>query len=102
MVVPVTALVFVTGAFLLLAAVANRLRRGRLWLAAGGKGAPAAMRQHIEVVQSYALDSRRRLVLVRAEGGCALLLVGGPNDLMVPLQRVPTAVAAHLDPETSL
>lgn len=102
MVVPVASLVFVTGLFLLLAAAANRLRRGRSWLAVGGKGAPAAMRCHIEVLQSHALDSRRRLVLVRSEGGCALLLVGGPNDLVVPLQRATAAAVARLDPETPL
>lgn len=77
-VAPVASLLFVLGLFLLLANLAGRWR-GRPARAAAGTG-PA-----LSVLRSCPVDSRRRLVLVGCDGGVALLMLGGPNDLVVPL-----------------
>lgn len=57
------------------------------WVARRYGFAPPARRpgqpRRIEVVETIALDSRRRLILVRRDDTEHLLLTGGPNDLLV-------------------
>lgn len=45
--------------------------------------------QRLKIVESFALDVRRRLVIVRCDGAEHLLLLGGSQDLIVEknLQR---------------
>jgi len=60
---------------------------GLLWLAQTGLRRarpllrPAGARLAIE--EAMALDSRRRLVLIRCEGQRALLLTGGTQDVLI-------------------
>jgi flagellar protein FliO/FliZ len=44
--------------------------------------APASGRR-LKLEEALSLDSRRRLVIVRCDGREALLLVGGPQDVVV-------------------
>jgi flagellar protein FliO/FliZ len=60
-----------------LAALALLLRGMR----AAGLGRAAGRRLSVE--EAVPLDGRRRLVLARCDGRCLLLLVGGPQDLVV-------------------
>lgn len=46
-------------------------------------GATAGSSARLAIVQSLALDQRRRLQLVRCDGQHFLLLTGGPQDLML-------------------
>ncbi|WP_408896529.1 flagellar biosynthetic protein FliO [Pararoseomonas baculiformis] len=39
--------------------------------------------RRLEILESLPLDARRRLLLVRCDGGDLLLLLGGPQDLVV-------------------
>lgn len=72
---------------LLVAGAALAAVLGLLWLAQAGLRRarpllrPAGARLAIE--EAMALDSRRRLVLIRCEGQRALLLTGGPQDLLL-------------------
>jgi len=62
---------------------------GLIWLAhaaarrSGRFGAPANGPARLALVQSLALDQRRRLQLVRCDGRHLLLLTGGTGDLML-------------------
>lgn len=85
-VAPVASMLFVLGLFLLLANFAGRWR-GNSARAASGTG-PV-----LSVLRSCPVDSRRRLVLVGCDGGVALLMLGGPNDLVVPLSFPGTAAS---------
>ncbi|WP_144186036.1 flagellar biosynthetic protein FliO [Elioraea rosea] len=67
------ALAATVGAIYLLAAVARR----------SGLAATARPGRRLSVVETVALDPRRRLVLARCDGGEALLLVGGESDQVV-------------------
>lgn len=58
---------------LLLAAIFRRLRRGTR----GGKGERLGINEYCEI------DETRRLVLVRRDGVEHLILIGGPQDLVV-------------------
>lgn len=49
----------------------------------GGMVARPGARRRLAVVETMALDSRRRLLLVRRDGVEHLLLVGGTQDLVV-------------------
>lgn len=44
---------------------------------------PGVSRRRLGVIEAVAVDSRRRLVLVRRDGQEHLLLVGGATDLVV-------------------
>lgn len=67
------ALAATVGAIYLLAAVARR----------SGLAATARPGRRLSVVETVALDPRRRLVLARCDGAEALLLVGGESDQVV-------------------
>lgn len=49
----------------------------------GGMVARPGSRRRLAVVEVMSVDNRRRLVLVRRDGTEHLLLVGGPQDLVV-------------------
>lgn len=55
-------------------------RVGMAGVAAGG---PKSRRRRLSVVEAVALDTRRRLVLVRCDGVEHLLLLGASGDLVV-------------------
>jgi flagellar protein FliO/FliZ len=40
--------------------------------------------QSLHLTATLALDARRRLHLIHAPGGAALVLTGGPNDTLLP------------------
>ncbi|MCR6632651.1 MAG: flagellar biosynthetic protein FliO [Magnetospirillum sp.] len=72
----VASLVLVLG---LMAGVLWALRR----FGFGGMVARPGLRRRLAVVETMAVDSRRRLVLVRRDGMEHLILIGGPHDLVV-------------------
>jgi flagellar protein FliO/FliZ len=45
----------------------------------------------LQVVQMVALDSRRRVILLRCDGTELLLLTGGPADLLLSASITPAA-----------
>jgi hypothetical protein len=92
---PVAALLSVLGLFLLLANLAARWRPGGAWRGRAGTAAAGTGAGPL-VLRSCPVDSRRRLVLVGCDGGVALLMLGGPNGLVVPLSVPASAVAAPL------
>lgn len=49
----------------------------------GGMVARPGSRRRLSLVESMAVDNRRRLLLVRRDGVEHLLLVGGPQDVVV-------------------
>jgi flagellar protein FliO/FliZ len=67
------ALAATIGAIFLVAAIARR----------SGLAAAARPGRRLAIVETVALDPRRRLVLARCDGGEALLLVGGESDQVV-------------------
>ena len=80
--------------FLMLPAIAAVL--GLVWLAGAAfrkgwlrlpglpsAGGPTASAARLALVQTIAIDPRRRLHLVRCDGAHVLLLTGGVNDLQV-------------------
>lgn len=76
-------------------AVVVGLMLAALWLLrrfpVGGMVARPGQRRRLSVVESVAVDSRRRLVLVRRDGTEHLLLVGGTHDVVVEGGIVPPA-----------
>lgn len=72
----VAALVLVLGMMLV---VLWALRRFNI----GGMVARPGARRRLAMVEAMALDTRRRLVLVRRDGVEHLLLIGGPQDVVV-------------------
>jgi len=74
----VLALVLVLGLILLMAAALRRWG-GRLGLT----GAVGGRDRRLRVVEMAAVDARRRLILVRRDETEHLILIGGPNDLVV-------------------
>lgn len=77
---------------------AKRFARGRLSL--GGNGGSGRSRQpRLGIVDIYELDRQRQLILLRRDNTEHLLLVGGPNDVVVERNIVRTGttrVAAEL------
>lgn len=75
----VLALAAVILLFLLLAWIYRRLQPGALINAPqGGKG-----RKRLGVLEASDVDARRRLVLVRRDEVEHLIMIGGPNDLLI-------------------
>ncbi len=78
-----------TATSLLTAVAALGAVLGLIWLAwaaarrSGHFRAPANGAARLTLVQSLALDQRRRLQLVRCDGQHLLLLTGGTGDLML-------------------
>jgi len=77
----IAALAATIGAILLAAAIARR----------SGIAAAARPGRRLAVVETVALDPRRRLVLARVDGAEALLLVGGESDQMLGWVTAPGA-----------
>jgi flagellar protein FliO/FliZ len=71
----------------LMLAVLWALRRFGL----GGMVARPGARRRLSVIETMALDGRRRLVLVRRDDCEHLLLIGGPNDMVVEQGIAPVA-----------
>src|SRR5512145_2065586 len=86
----VAALVLVLGLMLV---VLWALRRFSI----GGMVARPGTRRRLSMVEAMAVDSRRRLVLVRRDGVEHLLLIGGPQDVVV--ETAITAPAADAEGE---
>lgn len=57
----------------------------------GGIVARPGARRRVTMVETTALDSRRRLILVRRDGVEHLLMIGGTHDLVVESGIVPAA-----------
>ncbi len=74
----VLALLFVLG---LIGGLAYAIRR--LGLFDRFMGSPAGAARRLRVLESLALDARRRLVLVQHDEAEHLILIGGGNDLLV-------------------
>ncbi|RVU14713.1 hypothetical protein EOE48_21795, partial [Methylobacterium oryzihabitans] len=75
----------------LFAVVAKRFARGRLSL---GNGSGTRSRQpRLGIVDIYELDRQRQLILLRRDNTEHLLLVGGPNDVVVERNIVRTGTA---------
>ena len=55
----------------------------------GGMVARPGQRRRLAVVEAMAVDSRRRLLLVRRDGVEHLLLVGGTTDVVVERGIIP-------------
>ncbi len=69
-------------------------RRWRASVGVKGRGG-----RRLQMVEGLAIDAKRRLVLVRADGSEHLLLVGGDSDLLISSQ--PLADSPQPQPETS-
>jgi flagellar protein FliO/FliZ len=69
----IAALAATIGAILLLAWIARR----------SGLAAAARPGRRLAVIETVALDPRRRLVIARCDGAEALLLIGGESDQMI-------------------
>lgn len=87
----IVSLVLVVGMLLL---VLWALRRFNI----GGIVARPGARRRLALVETMAVDSRRRLMLVRRDGVEHLLMIGGSHDLVVesgivPQGEAPVAVA---------
>lgn len=74
----VVILAFVVGLILVGAWVARRSGLG-----SGAGRASGRRRRRLSVIETAAVDAKRRLVLVRRDGREHLLLVGGGNDLVI-------------------
>lgn len=90
----VAALAFVIG---LMLAILWALRR----FGPTGMVSRAADRKRLAVVESAALDGRRRLVLVRRDDSEHLLLVGGVTDLVIESRRLDGSVTENRRPDGS-
>src|ERR687897_1027827 len=85
----VIAFVIIFALLALLALVLRRLTGGRLTMTGGDR---ARTRQpRLGIVDVYDLDRQRQLILLRRDNVEHLLLIGGPNDLMIEtnIVRVP-------------
>ena len=87
----VIAFVIIFALLALLALVLRRLTGGRLTMTGGDR---ARTRQpRLGIVDVYDLDRQRQLILLRRDNVEHLLLIGGPNDLMVETNIVRVAGA---------
>lgn len=92
-----TALLALCAVLALLLVAAKLARRFGLAGAVARPGAAASGRR-LQLVESLALDPRRRLLLVRCDGEELLLLTGGPNDLQVSRVTRPPVGGETLPP----
>ncbi|MBF0306164.1 MAG: FliO/MopB family protein [Alphaproteobacteria bacterium] len=88
------ALIFVVGLILGVAWALRRFGPGALQ-AAGG----ARRKRRLALIESLAVDARRRLVLVSRDGREHLLLIGGGTDLLVESGIAAGAADAQGEPE---
>ncbi len=61
----------------------HAIRRGWIRLPGGGPRMSGGPAPPLAIVQTLAIDTRRRLHLVRCEGGHVLLLTGGTHDALL-------------------
>lgn len=80
----VASLAFVVGLMLAVLWVLRRFGPAGMVVRPGAK-------RRLGVVETTAVDGRRRLVLVRRDGTEHLLLVGGTNDLLIESRVTPAA-----------
>lgn len=78
----IVSLVLVVG---LMLAVLWALRRFNI----GGMVARPSSRRRLAVVETMAVDSRRRLILVRRDGVEHLLMIGGAQDVVIERAIMP-------------
>ena len=93
-----------TVGFLQIAMVAGRGRRGRTdprrHLSARFRPSPARARRsrarqpRLGLVDAFSLDGQRQLVLVRRDNIEHLIMIGGPNDVLLESQIIRAAAAA--------
>lgn len=83
---------------------AKRLARGRLSL--GNGGGQRGRQPRLGIVDIYELDRQRQLILLRRDNVEHLLLVGGPNDVVVERNivrvagaRLPADLAERSEPQ---
>ena len=90
----VIAFVVIFGLLALLALGLRRLSGSRLSMTSQERG--RARQPRLGVVDVYDLDRQRQLILLRRDNVEHLLLIGGPNDLVVEtnIARVPVRAAA--------
>lgn len=86
----VVALIFVVGLILAVAWALRRFGPGALQAAGGTR-----RKRRLALVESLAIDARRRLVLVSRDGREHLLLIGGGTDVVV--ESGPAAPPAEAD-----
>ncbi|MBK5910494.1 hypothetical protein CCR85_03175 [Rhodothalassium salexigens] len=91
------ALLFVVGLIgglaILLRSSATLQDRLRHW----GSGTNGRSKRRLELVETLALDARRRLVLVRCDDRDHLLLLGGHTDQVVAADTAPKETAHDRD-----
>ena len=73
----------------LLALVLRRLTKGRLKYSA--QNAARTRQPRLGLVDTYDLDGQRQLILVRRDNVEHLVMIGGPNDVVVEMNIVRTA-----------
>ncbi len=77
----VLALLLVLGLIVLTAYLLRRFGGGGAGLA--GRLGQARGKRRLAIVEVTAIDARRRLILARRDATEHLILVGGPNDLLI-------------------
>jgi flagellar protein FliO/FliZ len=71
-----------------------RLTRAFGFASAGGPiGGGAGRQRRLALSETIAIDTRRRLHLVRCDGRDILVLTGGGQDVMLPLDAQPEAAS---------
>jgi flagellar protein FliO/FliZ len=85
----VLSLIYVT------AMIIRRLTGRRLPLSNAGR----ARQPRLGVLDAFAIDARRRLVLIRRDNVEHLIMIGGPNDVVVESHIVRTPAQAALAPQ---
>lgn len=78
------ALIFVIGMILAIAWVARRFDLGARMSGSGGRN------RRLSIIEIMAVDSKRRLVLVRRDDKEHLLLIGGGSDVVIESALPPT------------
>ena len=81
---------------LALVLIAARLARAFGFASAGGViggGAGGGRQRRLALTETIGLDARRRLHLVRCDGRDILVLTGGGQDVMLPLNAQPEAAS---------
>lgn len=97
------AFAIVIGLVALFGLLLRKLTGGRLRMS--GANAPRARQPRLGIVDIYDLDRQRQLVLLRRDNIEHLLMIGGPNDVVVETNIVRVAARAQApsaDPERAM
>ncbi len=89
------AFAIVLGLIYVTAMVVRRLAGRKLPLSNSGR----ARQPRLGVLDAFAIDARRRLVLIRRDNVEHLIMIGGPNDVVVESHIVRTPSQAALAPQ---